>query len=73
MPPAECVTNAKVTVRQRISMSGMMVLFLGAFGHAAHGVDAVEKRGELDRPTQGAVGALPAVEVGQCGVYLFVR
>ena len=22
MPPAECVTNAKVTVRQRISMSG---------------------------------------------------
>ena len=51
----------------------MMVLLLGSFAHPAHGVDAVEKRGELDRPAQRSVFALPAVEVGQCGVYLFVR
>ena len=36
-------------------------------------VDTVEERGKLDRAAQRAVGALPAVEVGQCGVYLVVR
>ncbi len=51
----------------------MVILLLGFLGHPAHRVDAVEERGKLDRAAQGAVGALPAVEVGQCGVYLFVR
>ncbi len=52
---------------------GMMVLLLGSLADPAHGVDAVEEGGELDRPAQGPVFALPAVEVGQCGVHLFVR
>ena len=51
----------------------VVILLLGLLADAPHRVDAVEERGELDRSPQGAVGALPAVEVGQCGVYLFVR
>jgi hypothetical protein len=50
-----------------------MVFLFRTFGDAAHGVDAVEEGGKLDRAAQGTVGALPAVEVGQCGVYLVVR
>jgi len=52
---------------------GMMVLLLSPFADPAHGVDAVEEGGELDRPAQGAVLAFPTVEVGQRGVHLFVR
>ena len=52
---------------------GMVILLLGPFADPAYGVDAVEEGGELDRPVQRAVGVLPAVEVGQCGVHLFVR
>ena len=51
----------------------MVILLLGLLTDPPHRVDAVEESGELDRAAQGAVGALPAVEVGQCGVYLFVR
>jgi hypothetical protein len=51
----------------------MMVLLLGAVGHAAHRVDAVHERRELDRPADDTLGALPAGEVGQCGVHFFVR
>jgi hypothetical protein len=50
-----------------------MVFSLCVFGHPAHHVDTGEEVRKLDRPAQGAVGALPAVEVGQCGVYLFIR
>ena len=52
---------------------GVVILFLGFLGHPAHRVDAVEEGGKLDRAAQGAVGALPAGKVGQCGVYLVVR
>jgi len=50
-----------------------MIFLLRLLGDAAHGVDAVEEGGKLDRAAQGAVGALPAGKVGQCGVYLVVR
>ena len=50
-----------------------MVLGFGVLGHPAHRVDAGEKLRKLDRPAQGALGALPSVEVGQCGVYFFIR
>ena len=52
---------------------GVVVASLGFLGHPAHRVDAVEEGGKLDRAAQGAVGALPAGKVGQCGVYLVVR
>ena len=51
----------------------MMVFLFGSFANAAHCVDAVEESRKLDRPAQSSVAALPAVEVGQCGVHLFVR
>jgi len=51
----------------------VMVFGLRVFGHPAHRVDAGEEARKLDGPAQGAVGALPAVEVGQCGVYLLIR
>ena len=41
---------------------GMVILLLGVLADAAHRVDAVEEGGKLDRPAQGAVGALPAGE-----------
>jgi hypothetical protein len=50
-----------------------MVPFLGALADTPYRVDAVEEGGKLDRAAQGAVGALPAGKVGQCGVYLVVR
>ena len=50
----------------------MVVFGLRVLAYAAHRVDAVEERGELDRAAQRAVGALPAVEIGQCGVHLVV-
>ena len=64
MPPSEWVTNTKVTVRQRISMSGWWSFCSACLGHPAHRVDAVEEGGKLDRAAQGAVGALPAVRSG---------
>ncbi len=51
----------------------VMILALRVLGHPAHGVDAGEKRRKLDRPAQGAVGTLPSVEIGQCGVYFLIR
>jgi hypothetical protein len=51
----------------------MVVLFLGTLGDTADRGDTFEKGGKLDRSAQGAVGALPAGEVGQCGIYLVVR
>jgi len=51
----------------------MVIFFLGFLGHPAHRVDAVEEGGKFDRAAQGAVCALPAGKVGQCGVYLVVR
>nr|ABP44632.1 NUDIX hydrolase [Mycolicibacterium gilvum PYR-GCK] len=49
-----------------------MVFALGVLADAPDRVDAVEKRGELDRSSQRPVGALPTVELGQNGVHLFV-
>jgi len=51
----------------------VMVFLLGLGGYLADRLDAVEERGKLDRAAQGPVAAFPAVEVGQCGVDLFVR
>ena len=51
----------------------VMVLALRVLGHPAHRVDAGEKTRKLDRPAQGAVDALPSVEIGQCGVHLLIR
>jgi hypothetical protein len=51
----------------------MVVFFLGPLADAAYRIDTVEESGKLDRSAQGAVGALPAGEVGQCRVYLVVR
>src|SRR5271163_4653912 len=51
----------------------VMIFALRVLGYPAHRVDAGQKARKLDRPAQGTVGALPAVEVGQCGVYLFIR
>ena len=51
----------------------VMIFTFSVLGHPAHHVDAGEEARKLDRPAQGTVGALPAVEVGQCGVYLFIR
>ena len=51
----------------------MMVPLLCVLAHPAHGVDTVEKRGELDRPAQRTILALPAVEGRQRGIHLFVR
>jgi hypothetical protein len=51
---------------------GMMILRFGVLGHPAHGVDTGKEPRKLDRPAQRALGASPAVEVGQCGVYLLI-
>ena len=51
----------------------VMVFLFGFLGHSAHRIDAVEEGGKLDGAAQGAVGALPAGKVGQCGVYLVIR
>lgn len=51
----------------------MVIAGFRVLGDAPYGVDAVEERGKLDRPAQGAVGTLPAVQLGQGGVYLFIR
>lgn len=52
---------------------GMMVLGFRVFGDPPDGVDSVQKRRELDRPAQCALGALPAVEFRQSGINLFIR
>jgi hypothetical protein len=49
-----------------------MVFGLGVLAHPANGVDADQELRKLDLPAQGAVFAFPPVEVGQCGVYLFI-
>lgn len=51
----------------------MMILALRVLRDAADGVDAVEKGGELDRPSKGTLGALPTGELLQCGIDVFVR
>ena len=43
MPPSECVTSAKVTVRQRISISGWWSLASACSADPAHRVDAGEE------------------------------
>lgn len=50
-----------------------MVGLLGEFGDAAHRVDPVQKRRELDRPVQGARCPFPPGKIGQRGIHLFVR
>lgn len=50
----------------------MMVLALGVLADAAHCVDAVEERRELHGAAQRAVGVLPAVEIGDGGIHLFI-
>jgi hypothetical protein len=51
----------------------VMVFAFGVLAYPAHCVNTVQKRRKLDRPAQGTVGTLPAVEVGQCGIYLLIR
>lgn len=51
----------------------VMVLRFGVFTDAAHGVDSVEETWKLDGPSQGPFGTLPAVQLGQLHVHLFVR
>ena len=51
----------------------MVILLLRPLTYPAHRVDAGQEGGKLDRPAQRTVGALPAVQLGQCVVNLFVR
>ncbi len=51
---------------------GVVVLSFGVLGHPANSVDTGEEGGKFDRPAQRTVGPLPAVELGQCGVYLLI-
>jgi hypothetical protein len=50
----------------------MVVLFLCTLADKADRGDTFEEGRKLDRAAQGAVGALPAGKLGQCGVYLVV-
>ena len=52
---------------------GVMISALRMLGHPAYRIDAREEARKFDRPSYSAVGALPAVELGQCGVHLFIR
>lgn len=51
----------------------MVICSLRVLGDAPHRLDPVQKCAERDRSAQGALGAFPAGEFGQCGVDLFVR
>lgn len=51
----------------------MVVLGFCVLAHPAYRLDAVEERGEFDRATQGALAEFPAIEFGQCGLYLVIR
>jgi hypothetical protein len=52
---------------------GVMILGFGVLSHPAYGVDTGKECRKLDRSAQRAVGALPAVELGQGGVDLLIR
>lgn len=51
---------------------GMVILGFGVLADPANGIDTVEKRGEFDGPAQGAIGALPTVEVLRGVVHLVI-
>lgn len=51
---------------------GVMILGFGVLAHPAYSVDTGKECGKLDRPAQCAVRSLPAVEVRQRGVHLFI-
>lgn len=51
----------------------VVVLAFRVLGDAAHRIDAGQEASEFDRAAQGAVGTLPSVQIGQCGVYLLIR